>query len=139
MTSVGVRVPMLDAGERVRGTAMFAGNVELPGALVGKILRSPHAHARIVRLDATRAERLPGVVAILTAEKLLASPLNPYYGPVLPDRPLVALEKVRFAGEPVAAVAARDEATAEEALALIEVEYEPLPALITPDEAIAPE
>ena len=66
MTSVGERVPMLDASERVRGTAMFAGNVELPGALVGKILRSPHAHARIVRLDATRAERLPGVVAILS-------------------------------------------------------------------------
>src|SRR5712691_2336091 len=105
MGLVGRRVPMLDAWERVTGSAMFAGNIELPGMLHGKILRSPHAHARIARLDATKAEQLPGVVAVLTGQRLLESPLNPYYGPVLPDRPLVALDKVRFAGEPVAVVA----------------------------------
>jgi CO/xanthine dehydrogenase Mo-binding subunit len=139
MTVVGRRVPMLDARERVSGAAMFAGNVELPGMLWGKILRSPHAHARIVRLDASRAERLPGFRAVLTGEKLLDGPLEPYYGPVLPDRPLVAIEKVRYAGEPVAAVAAVDEDVAREALDLIEVEYEALPALITPEEALAPD
>jgi CO/xanthine dehydrogenase Mo-binding subunit len=139
MTVVGRRVPMLDARERVSGAVMFAGNVELPGMLWGKILRSPHAHARIVRLDASRAERLPGVRAVLTGEKLLDSPLNPYYGPVLPDRPLVAIEKVRYAGEPVAAVAAVDADVAREALDLIEVEYEELPVLVTPEQALAPD
>jgi CO/xanthine dehydrogenase Mo-binding subunit len=137
--TVGRRVPMLDARERVSGAAMFAGNVELPGMLWGKILRSPHAHARIIRLDASRAERLPGVRAVLTGEKLLDSPLNPYYGPVLPDRPLVAIEKVRYAGEPVAAVAAVDEDVAREALDLIEVVYEDLPVLVTPEQALAPD
>jgi CO/xanthine dehydrogenase Mo-binding subunit len=139
MTLVGRRVPMLDAHERVSGTAMFAANVELPGMLWGKILRSPYAHARIVRLDASRAERLPGVLAVLTGEKLVNSPLNPYYGPVLPDRPLVAIEKVRYAGEPVAAVAAIDQDVAREALDLIEVEYEELPVLVTPEQALAPD
>jgi len=130
---------MLDAYQRVCGTAMFAGNVELPGMLVGKVLRSPHAHARITSLDASLAERLRGVVAVLTGPGLVESDLNPYYGPVLPDRPLVAIDKVRYAGEPVAAVAAVDAEMAEEALALIEVEYEELPALITPEEALAPD
>src|SRR5262249_28269194 len=72
-------------------------------------------------------------------EKLVNSPLNPYYGPVLPDRPLVAIEKVRYAGEPVAAVAAVDEDVAREALDLIEVEYEELPVLVTPEQALAPD
>ena len=139
MTIVGRRAPMLDAHERVTGAATFAANVELPGMLWGKILRSPYPHARIVRLDASRAERLSGVVAVLTGEKLLKSPLNPYYGPVLPDRPLVAIDRARFAGEPVAAVAAVDQDVAREALDLIEVEYEELPVLVTPQEALAPD
>ena len=138
MTVVGQRVPMPDGRERVSGSAIFAGNVELPGMLRGKFLRSPYAHARIVKLDTGRAERLPGVVAVLTGSRLLNGPLNPYYGPVLPDRPLVAIEKVRYAGEPVAAVAAVDVATAVEALELIDVEYDELPALITPEQALEP-
>jgi CO/xanthine dehydrogenase Mo-binding subunit len=139
MPAVGQRLLMPDAAERVRGTVTFAGNFEQPGMLHGKILRSPHAHARIVKLDASRAERLHGVVAVLTGDDLRDAAINSHYGPVLPDRPLVAMDKVRYAGEPVAAAAAIDEDTAQEALDLIEVEYEELPALITPDEALTPE
>ena len=139
MSAVGQPYLMPDGPERVRGTLTFAGNFEQPGMLHGKILRSPHAHARIVRLDASKAQALRGVVAVLTGDDLRDAPIASHYGPVLPDRPLVAMDKVRFHGEPVAAVAAVDEDTAQEALDLIEVEYEELPALIRPDEAIAPE
>jgi len=130
---------MPDGAERVRGTVTFTGNFEQPGMLHGKILRSSHAHARIVRLDTSRAARLPGVVAVLTGADLKDAPINSHYGPVLPDRPLVAIDKVRFHGEPVAAVAAIDEDTAQEAIDLMEVEYEELPVLITPDQALAPD
>jgi CO/xanthine dehydrogenase Mo-binding subunit len=139
VTIVGQRVPMLDARERVLGTAPFVGGVELPGMLHGKILRSPHAHARILHLDASRASRLTGVAAVLTGEDLGNGGLNPFYGPVLPDRPLVAMDKVRYAGEPVAVVAAIDEDTAREALDFIEVEYAELPALVTPEAALEPD
>ena len=128
---------MPDAEERVRGTLTFTGNFEVPGMLQGKILRSPHAHARIVRLDATKAAALRGVIAVLTGDDLRDAAINSHYGPVLPDRPLVAMDKVRYYGEPVAAVAAIDEDTAQQALDLIEVEYEELPALISPDQAVA--
>jgi CO/xanthine dehydrogenase Mo-binding subunit len=130
---------MPDARERVSGTVSFTGNVEVPGMLHGKILRSPHGHARLLKVDVRRAARLPGVITVLTGQDLLDAPINSHYGPVFPDRPLVAVDKVRYAGEPVAAVVALDEDIAEEALGLIEVEYEPLPALVTPDEAIAPD
>src|SRR5581483_11339864 len=135
MTGKGVGQPVLmpDAEDRVKGTVVFAGNFEQPGMLHGKILRSPHAHARIVRMDVSRAAALRGVVAILTGDDLRNAAINSHYGPVLPDRPLVAMDKVRYQGEPVAAVAAIDEDTAQEAVDLIEVEYEELPALITPD------
>jgi CO/xanthine dehydrogenase Mo-binding subunit len=128
---------MPDAGDRVRGTLAFTGNVEAPGMLHGKILRSPHPHARILKLDASKARQLRGVNAVLTGADLADAAINSHYGPVLPDRPVVAIDKVRYAGEPVAAVAAIDEDIAQEALELIEVEYEPLPAMITPDEALA--
>ncbi len=130
---------MPDAPERVSGTITFTGNIEAPGMLHGKILRSLHPHARILKLDARRAAKLPGVVAILTGSDLLNGPINPYYGPVLPDRPIVAIDKVRFAGEPVAAVAALDEDIAQEALDLVEVEYEELPALVSPEDAVRPD
>ncbi len=130
---------MPDAPERVRGTVTFTGNFEQPGMLHGKILRSPHAHARIARLDASRARQLRGVIAVLTGDDLRDAAIESHYGPVLPDRPLVAIDKVRYYGEPVAAVAAVDEDIAQEALDLIDVEYEPLPAMITPDAAVAPD
>src|SRR5579871_4001165 len=74
--SVGQPVLMPDAEERVRGTLTFTGNFEVPGMLHGKILRSPHAHARITRLDASRAERLPGVIAVLTGDDLRDAAIN---------------------------------------------------------------
>jgi len=130
---------MPDARERVSGTLSFTGNIELPGMLHGKLLRSPHPHARLLRVDVSRAARLQGVVTTLTGQDLLGASINSHYGPVFPDRPLLAIDRVRYQGEPVAAVVAVDEDTAEQALELIEVEYEPLPAMVTPDEAIAPD
>lgn len=133
-TLVGRSVARVDAGEKLRGQAQFAGDVVLPRMLHGKVLRSPVAHARIRSLDVTRAECLHGVACVLTGRDL--DDIDPYYGHALRDRPIVALDRVRFAGEPVAAVAAVDEATAEEALGRIDVEYEELPAAPTIEEAL---
>ncbi len=138
MGAIGRPIPMSESRLRVAGRLPFAGDVDVPGMLHGGILRSSHAHARIVSIDATRAEHLPGVIAVLTGHDLAAGEIEPFYGPVLPDRPLVAIDRVRFSGEPVAAVIAEDIDSANEALSLIEVEYEPLPAALTAEEAAAP-
>jgi CO/xanthine dehydrogenase Mo-binding subunit len=106
--------------------------------LHGKLLRSPHPHARIVKIDAGGAAAAPGVVAVMTGQDLIDAPINSHYGPVFPDRPLLAIDRVRYQGEPVAAVIAIDEDSAREALDLIDVEYEPLPAVVWPDEALTP-
>lgn len=139
MAEIGRRIPMSESRLRVNGRLPFAGDVEVRGMLHGRILRSPHAHARILSIDASRAERLPGVVAILTGKDLAGGAIEPFYGPVLPDRPLVAIDRVRFSGEPVAAVVAEDLDVADEAVGLIEVEYDPLPSVVTAEEAAAPE
>ncbi len=132
---VGRPAPRRDAAEKLRGRAQFAGDVVVPGMLHGKVLRSPLPHARIRSIRTARAETLPGVACVLTAADL--ADLDPYFGHAVKDRPVVAVGKVRFVGEPVAAVAARDEATAEAALDLIEVEYEELPVVATVAEALA--
>ena len=103
--------------------------MNLPGLLEAKVLRSPFPHARIESINTERAAALSGVVAILTRDDV--KDINPFYGNCLRDRPLVALDKVRFVGEPVAVVAAEDPLIAEEALALIDVRYEELPCLAT--------
>ena len=121
---VGHSVARVDGVEKVTGRAKFVGDLHIPGMLHGKILRSPYPHARIRSIDATRAEALPGVVAVLTAADI--ADLNPIYN----GRPVIAMNKVRYVGEPVAAVAAVDLATAEEALPLIQVDYEELPAAV---------
>src|SRR5574341_1595765 len=121
---VGHSVRRVDAVEKVTGGAKFAGDIVVPGMLHGKILRSAFAHARIRSIDASRAEALPGVVAVLTAADI--ADLNPIYN----GRPVIAIAKVRYAGEPVAAVAATDLATAGEALSLIEVDYQELPSAV---------
>jgi CO/xanthine dehydrogenase Mo-binding subunit len=126
---------MAESALRVTGRLPFAGDIQVPGMLHGKILRSPHAHARIVRIDASRAERLPGVVAVLTGADLDGGEIEPFYGPVRADRPLVAIDRVRFAGEPVAAIVAVNADIATDALELIEVEYEPLASAITAEAA----
>ena len=128
---VGHSVPRVDGIEKVTGKAKFLGDLIIPGMLHGKILRSPYPHARILSIDSSRAEALPGVVAVLTAAD--TTDLVPTYN----GRPVIAKDKVRYVGEPIAAVAAVDLETAEEAASLIEVQYEELPAAIGIDAARA--
>ena len=134
---VGRSAPRRDAAEKLRGQAQFAGDIVVPRMLHGKVLRSPVPHARIAALDTAEAERIPGVACVLTAADL--SDLDPYWGHAIRDRPIVAIERVRFAGEPVAAVAAEDEATALAALDAVHVEYEELPVVGTVERALAPD
>ena len=134
---VGVSRPRKDADEKLRGQAQYVGDMEMAGMLHGKVLRSPYAHARISSIDASAALAMEGVAAILTAADL--DDIEPYYGHAIKDRPIVAIDRVRFAGEPVAAVAAVDEATAEAAVRAIEVDYEQLPVLGTLEQALAPD
>lgn len=133
---VGKRVPRVDAIEKVTGRARYVTDLVVPGMAHAKILRSPYPHAKLRRVDVSRARALPGVFAAIAGADV--SGLDPYYGPAFRDRPVLAIDVVRYEGEPVAAVAAVDEATAVAALALIDVVYDPLPAVITLDEALAP-
>jgi len=128
---VGTRAPNLDAVERVTGQAKYTGDLELPGMLVARVLRSPHPHARIVRIDTTRAEAVQGVKAIVTHRDVPKLPVWAHRGYVLNER-------VRFKGEAVAGIAAVDAETADEALRLITVEYEVLPFVLDPEEAMQP-
>jgi CO/xanthine dehydrogenase Mo-binding subunit len=128
---------MIDAQERVTGRLNYALNVELPGMLHGKILRSPLPHARIARIDGSAAERLPGVAAVLTRGDFTeASGYSANYGRIFRDQSVVALDKVRFIGDPVAAVAAISEDIAEDALSLIKVDYQELPAVFDEQKAL---
>jgi CO/xanthine dehydrogenase Mo-binding subunit len=134
----GQSLPYLDAVERVTGSVPYTLNLKLAGMLHVKVLRSPYPHARIVRLDASAAERRPGVACVLTGERLRALPAQSHYGVVVEDKPIVALDKVRYVGDVVAAVAAVDEDTALEALDHIEVEYAELPAVFDAEQALQP-
>ena len=129
---VGQPVGKLEGIGKVSGQALYSGDVTLPGLVWGKALRSPLPHARILRIDTSRARALPGVLAVLTAQDLP----NILVGRRMFDMPMLARDRVRFVGEKVAAVAAVDPDIAEEALALIDVEYEDLPAVFDPVEAI---
>jgi CO/xanthine dehydrogenase Mo-binding subunit len=133
---VGHAVTRVDAIEKVTGRARYVTDLVLPGMAHAKVLRSPLPHARILRVDASRARAAPGVLAVLTGADLTWC--DPYYGPAFRDRPILAIDVARHEGEPVAAVAAVDEASAEAALELIEVEYDARPAVITLEEALAP-
>ncbi|HEY7519001.1 MAG TPA: molybdopterin cofactor-binding domain-containing protein, partial [Methylomirabilota bacterium] len=133
---VGQSVRRTDALEKVTGRARYLTDMELPDMAHARLLRSPYAHARLVRVDAGAARAVPGVFAVLAATDLTFC--DPSYGPALRDRPLLASEVVRYEGEPVVAVAAVDEATAAEALDLVDVEYEEVPAVTTLEEALAP-
>ncbi|HXG53520.1 MAG TPA: xanthine dehydrogenase family protein molybdopterin-binding subunit [candidate division Zixibacteria bacterium] len=130
-------VPRRDGRVKVTGRATYVSDVKLPGMAHAKVLRSPYAHARILSIDKSRAEAHPGVYCVVTGYDLEG--LNPYYGHAVKDHPLLAIDKVRYAGEPVAAVVAVDERTAFEALEFIEVRYEELKAVFTPQEAMAPD
>jgi 4-hydroxybenzoyl-CoA reductase alpha subunit len=131
---VGKPLIKVDAAAKVTGQTLFADDIELPRMAYAKLVRSPHPHARIRRLDASRAAALPGVLATLVGTDL---PIPFGILPVSQDEHALALDKVRFVGDPVAAVAALDEETAEAACQLVEVDYEVLPALMSIDEALA--
>jgi CO/xanthine dehydrogenase Mo-binding subunit len=128
----------LESVAKVTGQLEFVDNLELPGMLHGMLLRSLVAHGRIRRVDASRARRLPGVYAVLTGADLLAMPIDPYTGPAFKDQTPLAIDKVRYVGDPIAAVAAVDRETAEEALELIDVEIEELPAVFDVVAALEP-
>ncbi len=134
---IGTDVPRTDGEAKARGTALYTDDMKLPGMLHGRILRSPVAHARIVHIDTSRAALLPGVKCIVTGED---TPKIKYGNwrlfPETQDELPLAVDKVRFIGDEVAAVAAVDKDTAEEALALIQVEYEELPAVFDVDAAM---
>jgi CO/xanthine dehydrogenase Mo-binding subunit len=133
---VGTSVPRVDGIDKVTGRAKYAGDLLIPGMIEGKFLRSPYAHARIRSIDTSQAEALPGVVAIVTSKDF--TDVSPYMGRGKnKDHPIIAVERVIFAGQPMAAVAAVDRATAEEALGKIHVEYDELPAVIDVDQAMA--
>ena len=137
MSSVGMNVSRADGPAKIRGAAQYAADVELPGMLYVKALRSAYPHAKLLRVDASKAKKLPGVVAVLTSDDLKGK--NAYFGPVVKDQPVLAIDRVRYVGEVIAAVAAEERDIAEEALDLIEVEYEPLPAVYDLLEAMKPE
>ena len=131
-TTIGQPTPRVEGPAKVTGATQYTADVALPGTLWGRALRSPLPHARIVHIDTSRAQQVPGVHVVLTG----ADVRGIRYGRRLFDVPVLAEDRVRFAGERVAAVAAQDRDAAEEALALIDVEYEELPAVFDPLEAL---
>ncbi len=134
MRTIGKSLTKIDSYTKVTGAAKYADDLTLPRMAYGRILRSPHPHARITRLDVSRARAYPGVLDVITG-----ADLSHTYGimPTTQDETPFAMDKVRYVGEPVAAVCAVDEETAEEALDLIEVAYEPLPPIHSIEEALA--
>src|SRR6059058_3949027 len=142
---VGTRPIRPDGVPKVTGKAMYAADYTMPGSLIGKILRSPHAHARIRSIDTSKAAALPGVRAVMTAKDFPEQKFE-YVGPERVavnfwhvTRNVMAREKTLYEGHAVAAVAAIDAVTADEALSLIAVDYEVLPHVIDVDEAMKPD
>ena len=137
MTRPAQHSGMIDALERVTGRVDYTINHELPGMLHVRLLRSTTPHARITRIDASRARDLPGVWMVVTGDDLKdRGDFTPYYGPVFRDQPVLAIDKVRYVGDPLAAVLAEDPDVAAQALELIDVDYEHLPAVFDPLEAL---
>ena len=134
MTVIGTNVRRIDGVEKVSGQGLYAGDLRFPGMAYAKVLRSPLPHARIRRIDSSKAAALPGVVAVVSRDNLNVASNS--FGAYVKDQQILATDKVRYVGDMVAAVAAVDEAVAEEALKLIDVEYEELPAVYTIEEAL---
>jgi len=133
-THVGKPVPRIDALDKVTGKAVYCADIELPGMLYGAVLRSPLAHAEITDLETSAAWKVPGVKAVVTGKDF------PFiFGTMIKDEPFLAIDRVRYIGEPVAAVAADSEAAAQEAVEKIIVKYNPLPAVFDPREALRKE
>ncbi|HEX6770031.1 MAG TPA: xanthine dehydrogenase family protein molybdopterin-binding subunit [Candidatus Binatia bacterium] len=134
---VGQSVYRKDANPKVTGRALHVGNIEMPGMLHVAVLRSPYPHARILRIDKSKAEALAGVAVVLTGADIAKMPgVDPHFGPAFRDQPMLAVERVCHVGDPVVAAAAADQRTAEDALQLVEIDYEPLPAVFDVLEAV---
>src|SRR6266511_1397169 len=129
---VGTAVPRAEGSDKVSGRTLYAADVNLPGTLWAKILRSPHPHARILNIDVSKAQRIRGVKAILTGSEVQGHLI----GKQIRDMPVLCCDRVRFVGDRVAAVAAESVDAAEAALDSIVVEYEELPAVFDPLAAI---
>lgn len=133
---VGKPIPRVDAIEKVTGKAIYIDDLMFPNLLYGKVLRSKFAHAKILHLDTSKAEKFPGVKAVVTGKEFATNFDNPLVGSPLADQPFLAVEKVRYIGEPIAVVAAINQEIAEDALDLIRVEYEQLPAVLNVEDAL---
>jgi carbon-monoxide dehydrogenase large subunit len=132
---VGKSVPRIDAVEKVTGVATFTDDLQFgPGLLYGRVVRSPHSHALIKGIDVSKALQVPGVKAVVTGEDTPG-----FIGLYLQDRHIFCTDRVRYVGDPVAGVIAVSEEIAEDATKLVEVEYEPLPAVFDPLEALKPD
>ena len=133
LTVVGQPITRVDAMEKVTGETVYGYDLALPNMLYGKVLYGTKPHAKIKRIDTSKAKKFPGVVAVITGKD------TPWtHGEAIKDKPFLAQGKIRYIGEPVVAVAAVDEDTAQAAVGLIEVEYEDLPAYFSPEEACKP-
>jgi len=137
---VGKSLRRKDGPDKVTGKAVYTQDVKLPNTLIGRVLRSPHPHARMLRIDTSRAMALPGVKAVITVDDtkgikhgFVETPRYP------PDQEVLARGKVVHVGEEIAAVAAIDQITAQRALELIDIDYEILPAVFDPEEAMKPD
>ncbi|WP_144291632.1 xanthine dehydrogenase family protein molybdopterin-binding subunit [Rhodoligotrophos appendicifer] len=134
---VGRSVHRLESQEKVTGRAEYTHNIRLPGMLHAKIVRSTLAHGRITGIDTSAAAELPGVHAVYTSEDVRKLIPHPYFGPAFHDQPILAIDKVRYVGEAVAVVLARDPHIADEAAQMVMVDYEELPAVYDEVEAAA--
>jgi CO/xanthine dehydrogenase Mo-binding subunit len=132
---IGKSQHRLEARSKVTGKAEYIYNLVLPGMLHAKVLRSTVAHARILSIDTSAAKAMPGVHAVITSEDVRKIIPDPYFGPAFLDQPVLAIDKVHYVGEPVAVVLSRDPYIADEALHLIDVQYEELPAVFDEVEA----
>ncbi len=135
-SAVGRSIPRLEARAKVTGRAEYVHNMRVPGMLVAKVFRSTVAHGRIRAIDVAAARAMPGVFAVYTGEDIRALIPEPYYGPAFHDQPILALDKVRYVGEPVAVVLAADPHVAEAAAQTIVADYDELPAVYDEVEAM---
>ena len=129
---VGQRVQRIEGFDKVTGESKFIADIQLPGTLIGRVLRSPYPHARIRHIDTSKATKLRGVRAVVTAEDTIKRPWGAFFA----DQYILSVGKARYVGEEVVAVAAIDPDIAEEAIDLIEVDWEPLSGVFDAEEAM---
>lgn len=135
-SAIGKPEKRVDAIDKVTGQAQYADDIKLTGMLYGKVKRSQLPHAKILRVDTSKAEKIPGVRGVITGKEFSLDYDDALWGNPLRDQPTLAFDRVRYAGEPVAAVAATTEEAAQLAVNLIDIDYEPIPSLLTVDDAM---